>query len=124
MTLAWVKKRGLDKCSVIHIQYMRFIKQALIFDWDKGNEEKNWIRHKVKTVECEEVFFDKRNIALPDTKHSQFEKRFYLLGKTKKDRKLTITYTLRDGKVRVISARNQNKKEQKTYETHKAKENT
>ena len=26
------------------------------FDWDEGNSEKNWIRHKVTKYECEEIF--------------------------------------------------------------------
>ncbi|EKE06424.1 MAG: hypothetical protein ACD_19C00014G0038 [uncultured bacterium] len=98
---------------------MKVIKKELTFEWDKGNNEKNWIKHKVKIEECEEVFYDNKNIVLPDPKHSQIEKRFYLLGKTKKDRKLTITYTFRIDKIRVILARNQNKKERKEYENQK-----
>jgi uncharacterized DUF497 family protein len=103
---------------------MKIIKKAILFEWDKGNKEKNWIKHKVKIEECEEVFYDDKNIVLPDTKHSQIEKRFYLLGKTKGDRKLTITYTFRIDKIRVISARSQNKKEQKEYANQKIQNNT
>ena len=103
---------------------MKFTKQVLIFEWDRGNGTKNWIKHKVKTEECEEIFYDKINIGLPDLKHSLVEKRFYLLGKTKKNRRLTISYTLRNDKIRVISARNQNNKEQKTYENQKIQKNT
>jgi len=27
-----------------------------VFEWDRGNRTKNWIRHGIKTEECEEVF--------------------------------------------------------------------
>lgn len=27
------------------------------FQWDKGNSEKNWLKHKVLKFECEQVFF-------------------------------------------------------------------
>ena len=28
------------------------------FDWDEGNIQKNWHKHKVTPSECEEVFFN------------------------------------------------------------------
>jgi len=37
-------------------------------------------------------------------------------GKTDEGRSLTVIFTLRQGRIRVISARNQSKKERKTYE--------
>jgi uncharacterized DUF497 family protein len=29
------------------------------FDWDGGNAEKNWLRHRVSQAECEQVFFNR-----------------------------------------------------------------
>ena len=91
------------------------------FDWDEANTEKNWIKHKVKKSECEQIFFDPKNIGLSDPKHSQIEKRFLMLGSTKVGRKLIISFTFRGDKVRVISARDQNKKEKSIYENKKTK---
>lgn len=85
------------------------------FDWDEGNIKKNWEKHKVSRTECEEIF-SKSPIILKDPTHSLSEKRFYALGKTKKERRLTIVFTIRKNKTRVISARGMSKSERKLYE--------
>ncbi len=85
------------------------------FEWDKGNIQKNWIKHQVSVNECEEAFNGKY-IVSADQVHSQKEDRFHLLGSTYKGRKLFISFTIRDKKIRIISARNQNIKEKLKYE--------
>lgn len=92
------------------------IKEPHKFEWDKGNKDKNWLKHKVKNEECEEIFFDKKKKILKDVLHSGKEKRFIILGKTKKERLLFVVFTIRNKKVRVISARDVNKKEVILYE--------
>jgi len=52
------------------------------FDWDKGNIEKNWLRHKVSPVESEQIFFNEPLIILDDPKHTISEKRFAAFGCT------------------------------------------
>ncbi len=86
------------------------------FQWDKGNKNKNWLKHKVSNQESEEAFFDKKVKILKDILHSNKEKRFILLGKTKKERLLFIVFTIRNKKIRIIYSRNANKKEVKLYE--------
>ena len=90
--------------------------RPLSFDWDKFNQEKNWLKHKVDYRECEEVFLNQPIKLLIDKKHSQKEDRFFALGLTDKKRKLIISFTLRSGKVRIISARDQSQKERRIYE--------
>jgi len=90
------------------------------FTWDKGNIDKNWLKHKVKNSECEEVFFDENKIILKDVFHSEKEGRFIILGKTKKNRLLFVVFTKRSNKIRIISARDVNKKERRLYENEKA----
>src|SRR5439155_13089518 len=34
----------------------RRLREAVGFDWDAGNVEKNWVKHSVRYTECEEVF--------------------------------------------------------------------
>jgi len=87
----------------------------LSFDWDKGNIEKNWNKHQIHFKEAEEIFQDGSIIISEDTKHSGSEKRYVSYGNSKKGRKLTVVFTLRAGLIRIISARNQNKKETKVY---------
>jgi uncharacterized protein len=86
------------------------------FEWDKGNINKNWIKHKIKVEECEQIFFNRPLITLDDAKHSEKEKRFYALGRTIENNSLFISFTVRKNKIRVISARRMNKKERKIYE--------
>jgi len=90
------------------------------FEWDEGNQTKNWIKHQVSTSECEEVFFNLPLLLADDVQHSQEEKRFYVLGQTNAERKLFISFTIRTNKIRVISAREMSRKERQVY----AKENS
>lgn len=93
------------------------------FQWDKGNLNKNWIRHNVSNVECEQVFFNKAFLVVEDSKHSQKENRWFALGRTNIDRHLFIVFTVRKNLIRVISAREMNKKEKRKY-NEQAKKNT
>jgi len=86
------------------------------FDWDEGNIHKNWLKHNVSSLECEEVFFDSYLKIVGEKLYSGNEVRFIILGKTKKGRLLFVVFTLRNNKIRVISARDINKKEKKLYE--------
>ena len=86
------------------------------FEWDKGNHQKNWNKHKVSQVECEELFFNQPLLIHNDVRHSKQEERFYALGQTNLKRKLFIAFTVRNQKIRVISARDMSQKEKKLYE--------
>ena len=85
------------------------------FQWDKGNQGKNWTRHKVSDEECEEVFFNLPVVVAPDPAHSERENRHYLLGRTNDGRRLFVVFTPRGDKVRVISARDMTRKERRAY---------
>lgn len=95
---------------------MDILSSVEAFDWDEGNIKKNWERHRVSHIECEEVFFNNPLIAREDKPHSTAEDRFYVLGKTDKERLLFVVFTIRSNKIRVISARDMNRKERKIYE--------
>lgn len=95
---------------------MRIFREPLGFEWGKGNQNKNYLRHQVTDEECEEVFFDARKRIAKDELHSGQEDRFILIGQTKKQRILFIVFTIRKDRIRVISARNLNKKERRLYE--------
>ena len=86
------------------------------FDWDKGNIEKSWKKHKVNNKETEEIFFNKPIKFYEDEKHSTKEKRFLAYGITKSKRKLTAVFTIRTNTIRVISIRDMNTKERRIYE--------
>jgi hypothetical protein len=86
------------------------------FEWDEGNLLKNWEKHRVSAMECEQVFFNRPLVALPDDPHSIDEPRFYALGQSDSGRHLFIAFTVRKKHIRVISAREMNRKEKKGYE--------
>lgn len=87
------------------------------FDWDDGNARKNLDKHGVSQAEAEQVFASEPLLA-DDVKHSQAEPRFQALGETIEGRFLHVTFTLRsnDRKIRVISARDMNRKERAIYD--------
>ena len=90
--------------------------KPLEFEWDTGNKEKNWKKHQVDFRECEEIFSNKELKTFYDIKHSQKENRFISLGITDKKRRLIVTFTVRNKKIRVVSARDMSRKERKLYE--------
>ncbi len=92
------------------------IPKPLEFDWDTHNQNKNWIKHKVDYKECEQAFKNTPQSIFIDKPHSVSEKRYTLLSFTDNYRYLFITFTIRLRKVRVISARDQDKKERSLYE--------
>ena len=92
------------------------------FDWDKGNAQKNEESHNVSISECEQVFFNP-NFGGIDTKHSQDEDRYFIYGRTNAGKLLFVVYTVREEKIRVISARDMNKRERNAY-NEKVKNNS
>ena len=88
------------------------------FDWDDGNSLKSVDKHSVSQVEAEQVIADIRLLLADDVKHSQDEVRYHALGRTLENRLLHVTFTLRANRarVRVISARDMNRKERGFYE--------
>ena len=91
------------------------LKPCTGFQWDDGYAGKNWLKHRVSPSECEQVFFHLPLIPSDDTRHSEEENRYYALGKTDTGRLLFIVFTIRRKNIRVISARDMNKKERQVY---------
>jgi uncharacterized DUF497 family protein len=96
---------------------MNILPEPISFVWDKGNIDKNFKKHNITNQEAEEVFIGGQIFLFEDEKHSSStEKRNMIWGITKKERKLTIVYTVRNNNIRVISARDLNRKERREYE--------
>ena len=86
------------------------------FEWDDGNSNKNWHGHHVSDAECEQIYFNLPLMTVADKGHSQRERRFQALGQTDSGRFLFVAFTIRAALIRVISAREMNKREQRRYE--------
>jgi len=89
------------------------------FDWDIGNIDKNLNKHGLPHGIIEEIFFNEPLIIAKDFTHSQIECRCYALGRTFDDRLLFVAFTVRNNKIRVISARAMSKKERLAYENYR-----
>jgi uncharacterized DUF497 family protein len=87
------------------------------FEWDDGNARKNLDKHGLSQAEAEQVFAGEPLLA-DDLKHSHNEPRFQALGTSVEGRRLHVTFTLRGSgkKIRIISARDMNRKERGVYE--------
>ena len=85
------------------------------FQWDRGNKDKNLVKHNVENWEYEQVFFNKPLLILDDPKQSVFEERWAAFGKTDADRFLVAIFTVRNNLIRIVSARDMNKRERKFY---------
>ncbi len=87
------------------------------FECDKGNIEKSETKRGIAGNEAEEAFFDEEILVLgkqvsPKTTQS----RFGIIGTSLEGRLLFICFTMRDTKIRIISARLANKTEKAIYE--------
>lgn len=91
------------------------IPEPISFQWDEGNKDKNFQKHDVANTEAEEAFLDPYRLISKDVFHSEDEKRYMLIGETKKSRLLFIAFTIRDNQVRVISARDMKTKHKSIY---------
>ncbi len=94
---------------------MKILNKSIEFEWDKGNIDKN-MKHQVGDKESEEIFGSAKKTIIKDEKHSLKEERYMIWGKTNVGRKLTVFFTLRNDKVRIISARDMNRKEKNAYD--------
>mgnify|MGYP001563235571 CR=1 FL=1 len=89
---------------------MSLLWEVECFEWDDGNSEKNL--HRATNEECEEVFQDPQKRLVEDADHSlKEESRYILLGRTQEGKQLFIVFTVRDKKIRIISAREMHQKE-------------
>jgi uncharacterized DUF497 family protein len=85
------------------------------FEWDASKAAANVRKHGVSFREAESVFGDRNAIVLYDDNHSITEDRYISIGFSDRGRLLTVVYTERDGKTRIISARTATKSEAEAY---------
>ena len=57
---------------------MKILPEPISFEWDKGNIDKNFKKHKVTNREAEEVFNNEKKLIIEDERHSLAEKRYMI----------------------------------------------
>lgn len=83
------------------------------FQWDEWNTEK--IQKRISVGECESAFADPDAVVMTDEKHSVHEERYNIIGKSPSGNYLYITFTIRNEKIRIISARKAKDKEKQKF---------
>jgi uncharacterized DUF497 family protein len=91
-----------------------------MFLWDAQKATTNLEKHGISFEEAALVFGDPEALDWDDPTHSNTEQRFKRLGTVGKGRVVLVVYTLRETKngkekVRIISARQANRKERHAY---------
>jgi uncharacterized protein len=84
------------------------------FEWDDAKAASN--KHGVSFLEAATVFHDDDALISDDLDHATGEDRFIIIGISKYDRLLLVSYTYRyEETVRLISARRTSTAETRTY---------
>jgi uncharacterized protein len=86
------------------------------FEWDREKAGLNLAKHGVSFDEAATVFGDPLAITIDDPDHSQEEQRFLTTELSKAQRLIIVSYTDRNGRLRIISARVAASAERKQYE--------
>lgn len=85
-------------------------------EWDESKNVLNQKTHRVSFEEAATVFADPLEIMIHDPDHSSAEHRFISIGESFNGRLLVVSYTERDDRIRIISARPPTKRERRAYE--------
>ena len=87
-------------------------------DFERGPEKAlaNESKHGVSFFEACGVFDDDYSSTVPDPNHSQVEDRYLIFGISKNRNYLVVSYTERDDRIRLISARKMTPRERRAYE--------
>lgn len=86
------------------------------FEWDRLKAATNLKKHGVSFEEAKTVFDNLLAVIFDDEAHSVGEKREIIIGHSRNNRLLLISFTERPNTIRIISARLATPRERKDYE--------
>ena len=89
---------------------------ALEFEWNPGKARQNLKEHGVSFDEATTVFQDTLSITIADPDHSDSEIRFVDIGISHHRVLPVVSYTERNDRIRIISARPATRAERRNYE--------
>jgi uncharacterized DUF497 family protein len=87
------------------------------FEWDLNKAAENLTKHGVSFDEASTIFGDPLATTIDDPDHSIDENRFLTMGYTSKHRLIVVAHTEREGRIRIISAREPTSQERRQYES-------
>ncbi len=88
----------------------------LQFEWDEDKAKRNLEKHNVSFPEAATVFGDTLSYTFDDPDHSDTEPRLLTMGQSSTGKLLVVSHTDRQGKIRIISARELTRRERKYFE--------
>jgi uncharacterized protein len=75
------------------------------FEWDEAKNLDNQRKHGVSFYDAQHAFLDKKRVIAEDLNHSEEETRYYCFGLNREGTGiLTVRFTYRTGKIRIIGA--------------------
>lgn len=77
--------------------------KAVSFEWNQVKNLMNLKKHGISFEEAQYAFKDSNRIIAEDVNHSKYEKRYFCFGKIDNNI-LTVRFTYRSGKIRIIGA--------------------
>jgi len=91
------------------------ILQCVSYEWDPAKARANAGKHHIEFADAVAVFEDSSAVTIRD-EDSEDEERWITIGRDGFDRVLVVVYTWRGTDVRLISARQASRREQREYE--------
>jgi len=73
------------------------------FEWDENKNRLNQKKHDISFEEAQYAFSDSKRIVAKDLEHSASEERYYCFGKISENI-VTVRFTYRNNKIRIIGA--------------------
>lgn len=87
------------------------------FEWDPEKAQANAAKHGITFAEASTIFGDPLELTIDDPDHSGDEARFLSLGMSSAGQLLVVSFTERDHRIRLISARLATPRERRHYES-------
>ena len=89
-----------------------------MFEWDESKNQQNLEKHGIAFEDALSVFANSEALALEDKRRDYGEPRYVVLCPLQ-DVLVHVTYTVRGGNIRLISARRASRREKRDYEQRK-----
>ena len=87
----------------------------MTFEWDENKRKANLAKHSIDFLDVKPVFYDPCKIEKIDNRKDYGEIKANTIGKFQDEVIVTVTHTARTGVIRIISARQADKKERNLY---------
>lgn len=87
------------------------------FEWDSNKNEINIQKHGISFEQAREIFFDERSVYVP-ARIIDGEERVAAIGMIENQKVYVCIHVLRDGMIRIISARRARANEEEIWRTN------